>query len=211
MKLYTYWRSSCSYRVRIALNLKGRGYDSLPVHLLKGEQEDAAYTAINPSAKLPTLVLDDGGRLTQSLAIIDWIDATWPMPPLLPDNPYQRARVLAASYIIAMDTQPVTNSGTVAFLRKRFGASTDEAADWMRHWMAKGLTAFSASIDRGQRFAFGQVPGLAEICLVPQLYNARRWGLDIAEWPQLAEIEKRCMALPAFAEAAPEAQPDAET
>ncbi|MEO0991465.1 MAG: maleylacetoacetate isomerase, partial [Pseudomonadota bacterium] len=196
MKLYSYWRSSCSYRVRIALGLKGQAWETVPVHLVKGAQKSEAYRAVNPSGLVPTLELSDGSRLTQSLAIIDWLDATWPDPPFLPEASLLRARVLAASHIIAVDVQPVTNSGTVAEFRARGG--TDEAAgiDWMVHWMTKGLGAFQATISTGTAYAFADAPGLADICLVPQLYNARRWGVDLAPFERLTEIETRCLALP---------------
>ncbi|MBF9031756.1 maleylacetoacetate isomerase [Rhodobacterales bacterium HKCCE3408] len=211
MKLYTYWRSSSSYRVRIAMALKGQGYDSVPVHLVKGEQRSAEYGAVNPSNMVPTLELDDGTRLTQSLAIIDYLDATWPEPPLVPADPLLRARVLAASLIIAADTQPVTNSGVVSVLKGEFGVSDKGGIAWMVHWMEKGLAAFMASIRGDTAFCFGDAPGLADICLVPQLYNAHRWGVDMAPLSRLTEIEGRCLAHPAFAAAAPEVQPDANT
>ncbi len=211
MKLYSYWRSSCSYRVRIALGLKGQSWETIPVHLVKGEQRDAAYGAVNPSNYVPTLELDDGTRLTQSLAIIDWIDATWPEPALLPDDPLARARVLAASHIIAMDTQPVTNSGVVGIVKRELGASEKAGIAWMDHWMEKGLTAFQASIEPGGNFCFGDAPGLADICLIPQLYNAHRWGVDLSGLGRLVAIEANCLALPAFSDARPEVQPDANS
>ena len=209
MKLYSYWRSSCSYRVRIALGLKGQSWDTVPVHLLKGEQREAPYGAVNPSNYVPTLELADGTKLAQSLAIIDWLDATWPEPALLPGDAVKRARVQAASHIIAMDTQPVTNSGVVSILKRELGASEKAGIAWMDHWMEKGLTAFQASIDPSGPFCFGDTPGLADICLIPQLYNAHRWGVELGPLRRLTEIEARCLALPAFAQARPEVQPDA--
>ncbi|MEM9318400.1 MAG: maleylacetoacetate isomerase [Pseudomonadota bacterium] len=209
MKLYSYWRSSCSYRVRIALGLKGQRYETVPVHLLKSEQREAAYGAVNPSNYVPTLELDDGTWLTQSLAIVDWIDATWPEPKLIPTDPRRRAQVLAASHIIAADVQPVTNSGVVNVLRRELGASEKQGIAWMDHWMEKGLEAFEKTIDPDTPFCFGDRPGLADICLVPQLYNAHRWGVELGPLTRLTEIEARCLALPGFAAARPEAQPDA--
>lgn len=209
MKLYSYWRSSCSYRVRIALALKGQSYTTLPVHLVRGEQTSAAYGAINPSNLVPTLELDDGTRLTQSLAIIDWLEATWPEPALLPSNPLSRARVLSAAHIIAMDVQPVTNSGVVSLLKSEIGAPPKAGIAWMVHWMEKGFAAFAQTIDPSAPFCFGDRPGLADLCLIPQLYNAHRWGVDLDPYPHLREIEARCLSLPAFAQAIPDRQPDA--
>ena len=211
MKLYSYWRSSCSYRVRIALGLKGLAWDTAPVHLVKGEQQNADYGAINPSQLVPTLELDDGTRLTQSLAIIDWLDATHPDPRLIPADALVRARVLAASHVIAMDVQPVTNSGTVAHLKADYGASGEAGIDWMVHWMEKGFRAIQKQIEPATPFCFGDQPGLADICLIPQLYNAHRWGVDLSPFARLTEIEETCLALPAFDAARPEAQPDADT
>lgn len=210
VKLYSYWRSSCSYRARIALGLKGQTFETVPVHLLKGEQRDVSYSAVNPSNLVPTLELADGTRLAQSLAIIDWLEATWPDPALLPRNPMDRARALAASHIIAMDVQPVTNSGVVGFLKQETNADDAGGIAWMNYWMAKGFRAFQAAIDPSTPFCFGDTPGLADICLIPQLYNAHRWGTDLSDFTRLTEIEARCLALPAFDAARPEAQPDAD-
>lgn len=210
MKLYTYWRSSCSYRVRIALGLKGLEWDSIPVHLVKGEQRDPGYLAHNPSGFVPTLVLDDGTELVQSLAIIDYLDAVHPAPPLLPADPLARARVLAAAHVIAMDTQPVTNVGVVAQLRAAYGADQAGGIDWMVHFMDRNLASFQKLIAPEGRFCFGDAPGLADICLIPQLYNAHRWGADLSRFPRLREIERTALAHPAFDAARPETQPDAE-
>ena len=196
MKLYSYWRSSCSYRVRIALGLKGLSWETVPVHLVKGEQAAESYGAVNPSHLVPSLELADGTVLTQSLAIIDWLDAAHPEPPLVPADPLARARVLAASHIIAMDVQPITNSGTVSHLKADYGASQEAGVAWMVHWMEKGFAAFQASIAKDTPFAFGDAPGLADICLVPQLYNAHRWGVDLAPFARLTEIEARCLGAP---------------
>lgn len=211
MKLYSYWRSSCSYRVRIALGLKGQAWETVPVHLLKGEQRGTGYGAVNPSNYVPTLQLEDGTRLHQSLAIIDWLEARWPEPRLLPEDRTRRARVLAASHIIAMDVQPVTNSGVVSIIKRELGSSEKAAVAWMIHWMEKGFAAFQASIEAQGPFCFGDAPGLADICLIPQLYNAHRWGVELAPFARLLEVERNCLALPAFSEAVPEAQPDAHT
>ncbi|MCV2869289.1 maleylacetoacetate isomerase [Defluviimonas sp. WL0002] len=208
MKLFTYWRSTTSYRVRIALNLKGIAFDAVPVNLVAAEQNTAAYTALNPGQGVPTLVLDDGTALVQSMAILDWLDETHPEPPLLPAGPLLRARVRAAALTIATDIHPVNNLRVIARL-KAMGHSQEETVAWMNDWMTRGFTAFADLIARNTDFCFGEAPGLADLCLVPQLYNARRWGCDLAPFPRLAEIEARCLALPAFDAARPENQPDA--
>lgn len=208
MKLYTYWRSTTAYRVRIALNLKGLEYEPVPVNLVAGEQNAAGYAALNPSEGVPTLVLDDGSALTQSMAILEWLEESVPMPALLPSDPLARARVRAASLAIATDIHPLNNLRVVGRL-KAMGHSADEATEWMKHWMAKGFAALRAMIAPDTPFCFGDTPGLADLCLVPQLYNAHRWGLDLADLPRLTEIERRCLDLPAFDAARPENQPDA--
>ena len=209
MKLYTYWRSSAAYRVRIALNLKGVAREDVFVSLIKGEQRAAEFTARNPQALVPALELDDRTVLTQSLAIIDWLEATYPEPPLLPADPLARARVLAAAHAVAMDIHPVNNLRILGALEARFGANPAARRDWMVHWMSLGFEALEAQLP-GTRYAFDDTaPGLADLCLIPQLYNASRWGVDMAPWPKLTAIEAACLELPAFAEAVPEAQPDA--
>lgn len=208
MQLYSYWRSTTSYRVRIALNLKGLAYQTLPVDLLSGAQRGAEYAALNPGMGVPALVTPEGTVVTQSMAILDWLEETRPEPALLPKAPLDRARVRAAALVIATDIHPVNNLRVVAELR-RLGLTQDQTTEWMRHWMRAGLTAFAALLPEGPAFCFGDTPGLAELCLVPQLYNAHRWGLDLTGLQRLTEIETRCLALPAFAAARPEAQPDA--
>ena len=208
MKLYTYWRSTTAYWVRIALNLKGIAYDAVPVNLVAGEQRAADYLVLNPVGGVPTLVLDDGTALTQSMAILDWLEAVHPAPPLLPVDPVQAARVRAAALVVACDIHPVNNL-KVGNRLKQMGHSQDEVVDWMNDWMTRGLTAFQAMIDPDAPYCFGDQPGLVDLCLVPQLYNAHRWGCDLTELERLTEIEARCLALPAFAAARPEAQPDA--
>lgn len=203
MKLYEYWRSTTSYRVRIVLNLKGLPYEQLPVSLLDNEQHSPAYRALNPSGAVPTLVLADGTALTQSLAIIDYLDTLHPSPSLLPDNPLSAAKTRAAALIIACDIHPVNNLKVGAQL-KALGHDQDTVVAWMKHWMADGLTAFQALIRPNTPFCFGDTPDLADICLIPQLYNAHRWGLDMGAFKRLSEIEARCLALPAFAAAHPD-------
>ncbi|MCW3783097.1 maleylacetoacetate isomerase [Defluviimonas salinarum] len=211
MRLYSYWRSTAAYRVRIALNLKGVPYDSVPVDLVAGggAQHAPDYVTLNPAHLVPTLVMDDGTALTQSLAIIDWLDATHPPPPLLPADHNLRARILAAAHLVAMDIHPVNNLRVMQELERRFGAGAEEKADWMRHWMRIGFDALERMVAPDTPFAFTDAPTLADICLVAQIYNARRWGLDLGPYPRLAAIDAAARALPAFAKAAPEAQPDA--
>ncbi|MCC5988259.1 MAG: maleylacetoacetate isomerase [Pararhodobacter sp.] len=209
MKLYTFWRSTAAYRVRIALNLKGIEREEVFVSLPGGAHRAPDYTALNPQQLLPALELPGGQVLSQSLAIIDWLEAAHPKPALLPADPLERARVLEVAHVVAMDIHPVNNLRVVQHLAKNFGADDDARQAWMQHWMRLGFDAIEPRL-AGTRFAFSDTePGLADICLVPQLYNAHRWGLDMSPWPKIAAIGVACLALPAFADAAPEAQPDA--
>lgn len=208
MKLYSYWRSTTAYRVRIALNLKGIDYTTLPVDLLKGEESAPDYVALNPGQSVPTLVLDDGTVLTQSMAILDWLDEAHPEPALLPAAAVERAKVRAAALTIATDIHPVNNLRVVAKL-KGMGHSQDEAVAWMNDWMTRGFTAFQQLILPDTPYCFGDTPGLADLCIVPQLYNAHRWGCDLASFTRLTEIENRCLTHAAFDAARPENQPDA--
>ena len=208
MKLYTYWRSTTSYRVRIALNLKGIAYESVPIDLVAGDHHAPDYTALNPGQGVPTLVLDNGMVLTQSMAILEWLEETHPKPALLPKDPLARARIRAAALAIATDIHPVNNLRVVAKL-KAMGHGQDEATAWMSDWMTRGFAAFAQLIEPETDFCFGDAPGLADLCLIPQLYNAHRWGCDLAPFGRLSEFEVRCLALPAFASARPESQPEA--
>lgn len=208
MKLYTYWRSTTSYRVRIALNLKGAAYEAAPVDLVAGAQMAPDYTALNPAQGVPALVLDDGTVLRQSMAILEWLEETLPEPPLLPRDPLDRAHVRAAAQVIAADIHPVNNLRVISKL-KSLGHRQETAVAWMNDWMTRGLTAFDKMIDVSGPYCFGGTPGLADLCLVPQLYNAHRWGCDLTPFPRLTGIESRCLDLPAFAAARPDNQPDA--
>lgn len=212
MKLYSYWRSTAAYRVRIGLNLKGLSADMAPIHLMRdgGEQLKPAYRLINANAVVPALELDDGVVLTQSLAIIEYLEERYPTPPLLPSEIVARARVRAAAQLIACDIHPINNLRVVGYLKGRLGHSQDEAIAWMRHWMRQGLEAYDRTIDREGRFSFGDLPTLADLCLIPQLYNATRWGLDVTGLGRLQSISHACSELPAFQSAMPERQPDAE-
>ena len=208
MKLYSYWRSTTSYRVRIALHLKGLTFETVPVDLGAGAQKDAAYTALNPVAGVPTLVLNDGTVLTQSMAILEWLEAAHPNPALLPTDPVNAAHVRAAAMVVAADIHPVNNLKVGGKL-KQMGHTQDDVVAWMNDWMTRGFTAFQALLPTDTPFCFGDVPSLADICLIPQLYNAHRWGCDLSGFFRLTEIEERCLALPAFDAARPETQPDA--
>ncbi len=210
MKLHGYFRSAASWRVRIALNLKGLPYKSVAHHLRRGEQRAPAYLAINPQGLVPALELGDGVVLTQSLAIIEWLEETHPSPPFLPLDAIGRARVRAFALALAADTHPLQNLGVLARLRER-GFDEAAAEQWAADANADGLAACEALLPRSSAaFCFGQTPGLADICLVPQLGNARRFGVDVSRFPRLLAKEAAGNALPAFADAAPANQSDAE-
>ncbi len=209
MKLHGYFRSSASYRVRIALNLKGLNAEHLPHHLRKGEQRDPAYLAINPQGLVPTLQ-DRDTVITQSLAIIEWLDETHPEPPLLPKQPLRRAKVRAFAQVLACDTHPVQNLKVLARLRE-LGLAEQQVIAWAAWANREGLAACEALIS-GETgpFCFGDAPTLADLCLVPQLANARRFGVDVAAFPRLLNAEAAAKDHKAFADAAPERQGDAE-
>src|SRR6202795_4763590 len=209
MKLHGYFRSSASYRVRIALNLKGLGAEHLPHHLRKGEQREPSYLAINPQGLLPTLQ-DGDAVITQSLAIIEWLEETHPAPPLLPDDPLRRAHVRAFAQVLACDTHPVQNLKVLARLRE-LGVPEEQVTGSAAWANREGLSACEALIaDEPGPFCFGDAPTVADLCLVPQLANARRFGVDVAAYPRLLKAEAAARNPTAFADAAPERQPDAE-
>jgi maleylacetoacetate isomerase len=209
MKLHGYFRSSASYRVRIALNLKGLSAEHLPHHLRKGEQRDPAYLAINPQGLVPTLQ-NRGAIITQSLAIIEWLEEIHPSPPLLPQEPLRRAHVRAFAQAIACDTHPVQNLKVLARLRQ-LGIADEQVTEWAAWANREGLAACETLIAQEPGpFCFGDAPGLADLCLVPQLANARRFGVDVGVYPRLLKAEAAAKNLKAFADAAPERQPDAE-
>jgi maleylacetoacetate isomerase len=215
LRLYSYWRSSASYRVRITLALKAIEYDYVPVHLLAGggEQFQPGYTSLNPQARVPTLVTPDG-PLTQSMAICEWLDEWQPLPALLPAARAARARARAMAQLLVADVQPLLNIGTGRALRDRLGADDAAILAWRQEWARRGLAALEQLLEREPLrgdFCVGDAPTLADVCLVPQCYSARRFGVEVAAWPRLAAVEQRCLALPAFRSAAPEQQPDAQT
>lgn len=214
MKLYTYFRSSAAYRVRIALHLKGIAFDSIPVHLLRGggEQHMDAYQAVNPAELVPALATA-GATLTQSLAIIEYLEETHALMPLLPADALGRARVRALAQTIACDTHPLTNLRVLQHLKGPLALSEDDKMAWIRHWMGEGMRVLEAqlahSADTG-RFCHGDMPTLADCCLVPQVFNANRFGIDLAPFPTITRIDAACSSIPAFQAAHPAQQPDAE-
>jgi maleylacetoacetate isomerase len=212
MRLYQYFRSSASYRVRIALELKGLSYEQIPVHLLKGEQFADDYARANP-ARLVPMIEDDGYFLAQSLAIIEYLEERWPQPPLLPQTvPADRAWVRQLALSVACDIHPLNNLRVLKYLTDTLGLSEDQKNLWARNWIGLGFAALEAQISasphRG-RFSFGDAPGLVECFLVPQMFNASRFNLDFGPYPVLREIEQSCSELEAFRRAHPSAQPDA--
>lgn len=213
MKLYDYFRSSASYRVRIALNLKGVRPERAFVHLRRGAQREQGYLGLNPHGLVPVLELDDGRMLTQSLAILEYLDETHPSPPLLPAGAEARARVRGIALAIACDIHPIDNLRVLDYLTGTLGVSRDAREGWYRYWIDTGFEALERQLSRDAdtgRFCHGDAPTLADVCLVPQVANARRVDLDLSPYPTLTRIEAACLALPAFADAAPARQPDAE-
>lgn len=214
MKLYTYFRSSAAYRVRIALNLKQLDYEAVPVHLVRngGEQRQTDYLALNPAGLVPTLI-DDGNVLQQSLAIIEYLDEVHPQPALLPGSPAERARIRAIAQAIACDIHPVNNLRVLRYLVHELGVNDAQKNAWYRHWIAIGLSAVESMLAADPRtglFCHGDTPTLADCCLVPQVFNAQRFDCDLSAMPTVMAIVERCAALDAFQRAAPGQQPDAE-
>jgi maleylpyruvate isomerase len=211
VKLYSYFRSSAAYRVRIALNLKGLAYDTLPVHLVKdgGHNRRPEFQAVNPQMRVPALVAPGGEVLIQSLAIIEYLDETHPTPPLLPKDPIRRAHVRALAQLIACDIHPLNNVGPLRHLKNELGQDQAKIDAWYHHWVAEGFDALEALIEPGP-YAFGNTVTLADICLVPQMYNARRLKVPLERFPKLVAVDAACAKLAAFEQARPENQPDAE-
>ncbi|MFT3789917.1 MAG: maleylacetoacetate isomerase [Rudaea sp.] len=214
MKLYNYFRSSASYRVRIALNLKGLPYEYLSVHLTRdgGQQFAPEYRGIAPEALVPVLV-DGEATLHQSLAIIEYLDETRPHPPLLPADAAGRAAVRALAFDIACDIAPLGNLRVLKYLGANFGLQKEGTDAWVRHWIGTGFDALETRLAQSPargKFCYGDAPTMADTALVPQVFNARRFGVDMSRYPAIAEIDARCNALAAFADAAPAKQPDAE-
>jgi maleylpyruvate isomerase len=211
VKLYSYFRSSAAYRLRIALNLKSITPEMTSIHLRKdgGQHRSAEYRAVNPLGRVPALVLDSGEVLTQSLAIIEYIDETIPHPPLLPSDPVARAQVRAISQIIACDIHPLNNLGTLQYLKNTLHQEQSAIDTWYHHWVLSGFEAIEKMIEPGP-YAFGHHVSLADIAIVPQVYNARRLQVPLDAFPKIVAVDAACLALPAFDMARPEKQPDAE-
>jgi maleylacetoacetate isomerase len=211
--LFSYWRSSAAYCVRIGLNLKGLAYDIMPVHLLRdgGEQHAEAFREANPQGLVP--VLQHGQRmLRQSMAILEYLDEMWPEPPLLPATARDRQRVRALSQAVACDIHPLNNLRVLQYFEREWGVPQAERDGWVRHWMEDGFAALEAMLYHHPstgRFCDGDTPTMADCCLVPQAYNARRFGIDLGAYPTIERIEQACLALPEFDAARPENQPDA--
>ena len=215
MKLYSYFRSSASFRVRIALALKGLPYDYIPVHLVKGggEQFSAEYKAMNPAALVPVLQDDDGSVLTQSLAIIEYLEETRPDPSLLPADPVGRARVRALALSIACEIHPLNNLRVLGYLTKTLGVTEEQKNAWYRHWVETGLETVEAMLAGDTRtgaYCHGDAPTLADVLLVPQIFNAQRFNCRLDHVPTVMRIHQHCLNLPAFASSVPAQQPDAE-
>ena len=211
MKLYTYFRSSAAFRVRIALNLKGIAYDPAFVHLAKGEHRGADYAAVNPQGLVPTLE-EAGRRLGQSLAIIEYLDESRPFPPLLPREAFARARVRSLALLIACEIHPLNNLRVLQHLKRSLGQNDEQVNAWYRHWIAEGLARLESELKDPAtgRFSHGDTPTLADCCLVPQVFNAQRYQCDTTPYPTVMRINEQCMTLEAFQRAQPGMQPDAE-
>lgn len=211
MKLYNYFRSSASYRVRIALAIKNLPYDYVPVHLLKGDHKKPEFGALSADGFVP-LLEDAGEHLSQSMAIMEYLDEVHPSPPLLPSDPVGRAKVRALAQSVACDIHPLNNLRVLNRLRSRHGADDAVVAEWVQHWIGEGFTALEALArlhSKDGRHSFGDGVTVVDICLVPQMYNARRFGCDLAPFPTLVAIDAHCRSLAAFRSAEPELQPDA--
>ena len=211
MKLYSYFRSSAAYRVRIALNLKGLAYETLPIHLVKdgGHNRRPEFRAVNPQMRVPVLVTPGGDVLIQSLAIIEYLDETHPNPPLLPKDPIARARVRALAELIACDIHPLNNIGPLRYLKNTMGQEQSAIDAWYHHWIISGFEALEALL-KPAPYACGKEVTLADVCLVPQVYNARRLKVPLDKFPKIVGADAACLALAAFERARPENQPDAE-
>jgi len=213
MKLIGYFRSSAAFRVRIALHLKGMSVEHASRHLRKGEQASPDYAALNPQKLVPAMILDSGEVLTQSLAIMEFLEETHPEPPLLPKDPVDRARVRALSLIAAADIHPIQNLRVMGYLREKYGQTEESAFAWSRHWIETGFDAYEATIAKDPKtgsYSHGNSPTMADMCLVPQVFNAGRFKVDMKRYPTIQRIFDTCMKHPAFDAAQPSKQPDAE-
>ena len=210
MKLYSYFRSSAAYRVRIALNIKQLAYETQPIHLVKNEQRHADYQALNPSQLVPTLV-DADQTLSQSISILEYLEEAYPEVALLPKNIAERAKVRAFAQAIACDIHPLNNLRVLKYLQQDLGLNDQQKSNWYQHWMLQGFQSLEAQLqDSNGQFCFGTQATFADCCLIPQVYNAKRFKIDLAAFPKIESIYQHCLTLPAFLHAAPEQQPDWE-
>jgi maleylacetoacetate isomerase len=211
VKLYSYYRSSAAFRVRIALNLKGLAYETEAIHLIKdgGHNRRPEYRAVNPQMRVPALVAPGGEILIQSLAIIEYLDETHPQPPLLPKDPIARAKVRALSELIACDIHPLNNTSSLRYLKNKLGQEQSAIDAWYHHWVLEGFEALEQLIEAGP-YCCGDAVTIADVCLVPQLYNARRLKVPLDKFPKILSVDAACLRLAAFDRARPENQPDAE-
>lgn len=210
MTLYSYWRSSASYRIRIALAMKGVKVNYVPINLREGEQKQSEHLTRNPQGFVPVLELEDGTQLTQSLAILDFLDVTYPEPELMPQDTILRSKILSASLAISSDIAPIQNLSVLNYLRAEYGACDAKIKEWAAHWITRGFTALEKVAElHTTPFLMTDVPTFFECCLVPQVYNARRFGVDMKPFPKLTAIDARCRTRPDFKKAAPENQRDA--
>ena len=209
MKLYSYFRSSAAYRVRIALNIKGLEYDYLPVNLLQTEQKSADYMALNPQGLVPAMALPGGDVIAQSGAILEWLEETHPLPRLLPGEPLERARVRSVVNAITCDMHPLCNMAVTNYLKAQHDAQEDDILNWYTTWMHRGFSAIEQVLAQNNTpCSFGEQPCMADLVLVPQIYNARRFNIALEDFPNVTRVVDHCNTLPAFASAAPEQQPD---
>ncbi|WP_332605049.1 maleylacetoacetate isomerase [Acinetobacter sp. ESBL14] len=210
MKLYSYFRSSAAYRVRIALNLKALPYETEAVHLVKNEQQLASYRALNPSQLVPTL-LDQDQTFTQSLSILEYLEERYPTKALLPKDLVQRAKVRAFAQSIACDIHPINNLRVLKYLQNDLAISNEQKTLWYRHWILEGFHSLEMQLQHSNgQFCFGSQPTFADCCLIPQVYNAKRFKIDLSAFPKIESIYQHCLTLPAFLNATPEQQPDWE-
>ena len=213
LKLYGYFRSSASYRVRIALNLKGLAYKHVSIHLRKGAQFDKKYTKLNPQEQVPTLITEQGETLVQSPAILEWLDEQYPWPSLIPKDPSDRARVRALAAVVGCDIHPVDNLRVLKYVTGELGADDKKLAAWFNHWIELGFNGYEAMLAGDERtgdFSHGDAPSMADVYLVPQVFNSKRYGLSLDPWPNIARIYDNCEKLDAFIAAHPKNQPDWE-
>lgn len=209
MKLYSYFRSSAAYRLRIALNIKGLPYDYVPVNLLESEQKKEDYVSLNPIGLVPAMELPTGETLGQSVALLEWLEEAYPQPALLPESPLARAWVRSVVNNITCDIHPICNMAVTNYLKEHLGAESKDVIAWYTQWMHRGFQATEHLLAANNtHYSFDDQPGMADVCLVPQVYNARRFDIPMGAFPHITRVVDNCIQLAAFEQAAPEAQPD---